>query len=197
MYHSLDSPSLPLYQEWQKPAAQEKNPIDAEAKEKRPQAVKTYATVTQDRNTPGNKTPNNTIWKTPEITRKLETIVNVENITDPKETLKQELTIKNIDGSVKTVKSLKNGGLILESHNDQQQKKLRQALDQIKDIKDREQQTTDPMFNITGVEKGMHNLTNEEFIQEVITQNADIEEELGVPVADKIRFIAEKACINI
>lgn len=37
----------------------------------------------------------------------------------------------------------------------------------------------------------------EEFIQELITQNADIEEELGVPVADKIRVIAKMACMNI
>lgn len=134
-------------------------------------------------------------WTTPPNTiRKLETIVRKTDNTDPTMTIqeiKQSVKNKDVDGGFKNVIPLKNGAVIVQSHNKRQQDKLKQALGNKQDITIKELGKTDPMFMLTGIDKGYN---NDEFIEELLRQNHDIN--ILLTEKSSIKVITKKACRN-
>ena len=135
------------------------------------------------------KTVENKQWITPPpVSKKFETIVRINHITDSKkaiEHLKKQINPKET-GSFKAVKHTKDGAIVIESHNTEQQEKLKLAIKDKENINIKEAQNTHPMFMVTGIEKGF---TNEEFLDEIERLNYEIVEELGFSVQNKIKII--------
>lgn len=143
-----------------------------------------------------HSTENNEPWRTPIAAKRHETIVHIENVKDPEEALKQfkiELSDSNTCKGFKSVKQTRRGAIIIESFDKDQQNKLKVAMQGKEHLKIKESQNTDPMFMITGVQKGF---TNEEFLEEIERLNEEIVQELGYSVRDKIQVITKKQCRN-
>ena len=165
--------------------------------------LKTYATVVDNTNMQNNSRPENkmgnqniTTWSTPEINKKYETIIRIPNVTDSKQAakhLKQAVNSKDIESGFRSVRQLKNGTLIVESHSESQQDKLKLALKDNNQVQIKETPENDPMFLVTGIEKGY---SNEEFINELVRLNNEIETELSCTVANKIKVITKRQCRN-
>lgn len=135
-------------------------------------------------------------WKTPTTTKRHETIIRVDNVTDPKEALKQfkkEINNTNVEKGFKSVKQTKSGAIIIESFDTDQQNKLKVAVQGKEHLEIKETQNNDPMFMITGIQKGF---TNEEFLEEIQRLNNEIVEDLGYSISDKIQVIAKRQCRN-
>lgn len=159
----------------------------------------TYAAATQKKQITGHQNTANgqpEKWTTPKTTTKIETIIRVDEMDDPKEVLqrlKNEIRTKDVDGGFKSIRHLKSGAIVVESHSESQQQKLKRALEENTNIKVKDLDNTDPMFMITGIEKG---LTEQDFINELIRLNIEIENELKCKVNNKITVIARKNCRN-
>lgn len=135
-------------------------------------------------------------WTTPPTSRKLETVIRMQDISDAKEVtqqLKKTINPKDIDGGFKSIRHLKNGAIVVESHNKLQQDKLKLALKDKENVQLKEAQQSDPMFLITGIDKGF---SDNDFIKELIHLNNEVELELGYKVLDKIKVIAKRQCRN-
>ena len=145
----------------------------------------------------GNRqTHHNEQWTTPKVTKKHETIIRMENINDSREVLKklkQEINIKDIGKGFKNIRHTKTGAIVIESFDKNQQEKLKAAVQTKENMNVRESQSTNPMFMITGIEKGF---TDEEFLQEIERLNNEIVQELGYNISDKIQVVAKKQCRN-
>lgn len=135
-------------------------------------------------------------WMTPRTSKKYETVINVQNVTDPKEAmkkLKQNVNVKEVGGAFKNIKQTKSGTIIVESHSKVQQEQLQAAIQKIEDINAKENPINDPMFMITGIEKGF---SEGEFIEELIRLNDEVEAELQTSVRDKIKVVTKRQCKN-
>ncbi|CAH2005860.1 unnamed protein product [Acanthoscelides obtectus] len=98
--------------------------------------------------------------------------------------LKQELTQKDAEGGFKNIRQLQSGAVIVESHTESQQQKLKNILKDKNDITIKTSDGIDNMFMVTGIEKGYE---AKEFIVEVIRLTNEIEAELNYSVTDKIK----------
>lgn len=63
----------------------------------------------------------------------------------------------------------------------------------VEKTKIKETDHSDPMFMITGIEKGY---SEREFLDELIRLNSEIVEELQIQIEDKIKVVAKKQCRN-
>lgn len=153
---------------------------------------KTYATITQTSNERNNET-----WKTPKTSKKLETLIQIDNISNSKDTiqqLKKEIGTNDIDGGFKNIRQLKNGAIIVESSSENQRKKLKSVLESKTNIKMKESSTLNPMFTITGILKGY---SDEEFVEELIRLNPEIKTEFKtMDIQNEIKIVAKKQCRN-
>lgn len=136
-------------------------------------------------------------WETPKTRKKIETIIRMENITDPKhvmQLIKEEINQKNKEiKAFKNIRQTTTGAIIIESFDKEQQQKLKNVIDSNEKFKLKESEPSNPMFMITGIEKGY---SESEFLQELIRLNHEIIDELQIPVGDKIKVVAKKQCIN-
>lgn len=181
---------------------QDKNITKSNLASQTPQNEKnqrTYATITH-KNLQINTTPEVKMaekWVTPKTSKKLETIVRIDNVTDPKQTiqqLKQEISTKDINGGFKNIRQLKSGAIVVESCNETQQKKLKLALENKNNIKIKESQNLNPMFMITGILKGY---SDTEFVEELIRLNDEIQIEFPtINIRDDIKVITKRQCRN-
>ncbi|CAH2010607.1 unnamed protein product [Acanthoscelides obtectus] len=90
--------------------------------------------------------------------------------------LKQELTQKDTEGGFKNIRQLQSGAVIVDSHTERQQQKLKNILKDKNDITTKTSDGIDPMFMVTGIEKGYE---AKEFIDELIRLNNEIEAKLN------------------
>nr|CAH7750644.1 unnamed protein product [Callosobruchus chinensis] len=137
-----------------------------------------------------------TQWTTPPTNRKIETLVRINEINDPEIVvgrLKREVQSKDTDGGFRNIRKLKSGTVIIESHSKVQQEKLRNLLREKSDISLKEIQATDPMFMITGIEKGY---TDNDFVKELVRLNSEIRKEISCTIEENIKVIAKKQCRN-
>lgn len=135
-------------------------------------------------------------WSTPPIKRTHETIVRVSNAMNSKEAMekfKQELNLKDVGGAFKNIRKTQSGALIIQSHNSEQQEKLENIAQGSSNFTTKEINNKNPMFMITGVEKGY---STEEFLQEIESLNYEIVTELGYSVKDKIKVVTKRQCRN-
>ena len=173
-----------------------------------PKMTKTYATAINTKTTAihtnQNQPQNNVdteisdiLWTTPKIRKKHETLIRIENVSDSKivaAQLKTNNYTNDTNGGFKNIRHLKSGAIIIESHDQTQQEKLKVALQDKKHLQAKEFQGSDPMFVVTGIEKGF---SDEEFVKEIIRLNNEIETELGYEVYEKIKVITKKQCRNV
>lgn len=158
------------------------------------------AVITDNNKDPKNKgyLPEQTKqWTTPPTIKRHETVIRIENVHDPKQAFKQlksEINDQDVGKGFKSIRQTKNGAIIIESFNKDQQEKLKVAIQEKQNIKFKESQDTNPMFIITGINKGF---SDAELLKEIESLNHEIVEELGYSVSDKIRIIAKKPCRNI
>ena len=134
-------------------------------------------------------------WNTPQTVKKLETIIKINDINEPEKAmqqLKKEINSQKT-GGFKNVRQTKSGAIVIESHDKYQQEKLKTALKDKNNITFKEAQNINPMFMVTGIEKG---ITNEEFLEEIERLNYEIVNELGFKISDKIKIIAKRQCRN-
>ena len=71
-------------------------------------------------------------FNAPSNTNKIETLVKIPDVKDSKETikkLKEDLINKDTEGGFKGVRTIKSGAVIIESHNNTQHKKLKEAIE--------------------------------------------------------------------
>jgi len=157
---------------------------------------RTYANIVENA-TSESKGPKDKKWTTPKTSKKLETIITMDNITDPKETIRQIKTgigSSALDGGLKNIKQLKSGAVVLESYNESQRQKIKEALGNKQNITVKETSVVNPMFLITGILKGY---SNSEFIDELIRMNSEIQDDLPDTDFHKvIKVIAKKNCRN-
>ena len=158
---------------------------------------KTYSTITNAAVDKQNAREREEKWVTPEQTKKHETIVRLKDQDNAKTVLKEIKLNLNKAGSFtetfKSVRQLQSGGVILECHNETQQRKLKETLEKQDNFQLRELQNTDPMLMITGIDKGYN---PEKFVEELIEQNPQIKESFGNDIGSKIKVITKKECRN-
>lgn len=174
-------------QMWEKPILTERTSINFKENNLEKNPEKTYAEAANE---------STRQWETPKTKKKHETLIRIDNVNDPKETMKtfkQHVNIKDIGKGFKSIKQTKNGALIVESYDKNQQAKLQSAIKTNDKFKYKENENTDPMFVITGIEKGF---TNDEFMDELERLNNDIVEELQTSIKDKIKVVTKKQCRN-
>lgn len=161
---------------------------------------KTYATAahtgtstTQQSISFNTRTP----WTTPpNTTKKIETLVKISDITDAKtaiKKIKENITGKDTEGGFKNIFPLQNGSVIIQSHDKNQQNKLAKALHNINDVTVKDLGNTNPMIMITGIEKGY---SEEEFVDELLIQNPEVNTLLPTEVKQHIKVITRKSCRN-
>ena len=163
---------------------------------------KPYSDILQENNSKGDRLkekarPSETVqWKTPPTVKRHEMVIRIDNISDPKETLKQiksEIHTKDVGKRFKSIKQTKNGAVIIESFDEQQQEKLKNIIQKKENITIKESQSNNPMFMLTGINKGF---SDSEFLIELETLNNEIVAELGYSISDKIKVITKKQCRN-
>lgn len=160
---------------------------------------KTYAAVVQEINpSKTNNDQEKQTWTTPKVSKKLETLVKINDVSDPREAmcqLKKEIERSGIEGGFKNIKHLKDGAIVFESRNEAQQKILKNTLEKKDNIKIKESGIINPMFMITGILKGY---SETEFIEELIRMNDTIETDLNISnLKMEIKVIAKKQCRNL
>lgn len=104
-------------------------------------------------------TKENLQWKTPPIVKRHETVIQIKNTNNPNDAIKQlksELRNCDVGKGFKNIQTTKNGTIIVESLDKKQQEKLKTALKDNKNIKMKESGDVNPMFMITGINKGFH-----------------------------------------
>ena len=164
--------------------------------------VKTYASSLTSNEK--NQVTENTVqkktqqapWKTPPTSNRLETLVRISNIADPKITvqkLKENFKDKDTEGGFKAVRHTKTGAVIIESHNKKQHEKLKNVLVGKSDVTVKDLQKTEPMFMITGIERGY---SENEFIEELFHQNAAAHKAINTEDRKKIEVVTRKICRN-
>ena len=162
---------------------------------KRTYATAVQKTASQEVNTPDEQLEET--WKTPKTSKKLETVIRIDNITDPKQTiqqLKKEISSNNVDGGFKNIRHLTSGAIVIESCNETQQKKLKAALENKNNIKVKESQNINPMFMITGILRGYQEA---DFIHELVRLNSEIEAEFpSINICEELKVITKKQCRN-
>lgn len=158
--------------------------------------IRTYADATSDSS---NKTEQmrqtgKEVWTTPKTRNRHETIIRIENLNDSNEALKaikSKININDVGKTFKNIRHTKNGGIVIESHDRDQQEKLKKAINGVEKIQIKESESEDPMFVVTGIQKGF---SNDEFLEELERLNYSIVEELKTSVKDKIRVITRRQC---
>lgn len=164
---------------------------------KRMPYLRTYANVAQKPAAEPSKENETKTWTTPKTLKKLETVISMENISDPKETMRQfkrQMANSDLEGGVKNIKHLKSGAIVVESFNEAQQKKIKETLGNKENIKIKETSNVKPMFLITGILKGY---SNADFIEELIRLNSEIEVEFpNIDIYKAIKVIAKRNCRN-
>lgn len=162
--------------------------------------IKTYAATvkaTTEKQSMENQinSEKNVTWTTPKTRKNLELLVSINNESNSRhalQTLKQHISLETV-GSLKNVKHLKTGALVLESHDEEQQKKLKNVLGGKTNVLMREQINMDPMFMVTGISKGIE---DQDFLEDIVRLNDEIETELGYSIKSKIKVITKKQCRN-
>lgn len=139
----------------------------------------------------------NTQWKTPPtVKKKHETIIQIKNVHDPNDAIqkfKTEIKNKEIGKGFKSIQQTKNGAIIVESFDKKQQEMLKTVLNNNNNFKMKESGEVNPMFMVTGINKGF---SNADFLEELQNLNSEIVEELGYSVTDKIEIVTKKQCRN-
>ncbi|KAH1015594.1 hypothetical protein HUJ05_013292 [Dendroctonus ponderosae] len=155
---------------------------------------KTYADAIGQGNSQGDTTDG---WKTPERKDRLTTLVQVPEgqrhadiIKTIKETAQEEARqTGGIRGFAKT-----NAGQLAIHYKDRTQQKL--IDDKIKtrpELQIKPLQRTNPKLLITGVMKGY---TDDELMDAIITENKELQQELGDNIKDKLKVVRRATCIN-
>lgn len=160
----------------------------------------TYATMASNR-TPSQDNSKSSErqkipWTTPQTSNKIETIIRIPENEDAKKTIdkiKQDVKNKDVDGGFKNIRPIKGGAVIIESHTKSQQEKLRKALGPQTDLTIKEFNKTEPMFMVTGIEKGY---SDEELVTELISQNPDVQSILTSKNSQQIEVVTRKTCRN-
>ena len=138
-----------------------------------------------------------TQWTTPPtVKKKHETIIQIKNIQDPNDAIQQfktEIKNKDFGKGFKSIQKTKNGNIIVESFDKKQQEMLKAALNDNTNFKMKESGEVNPMFMVTGINKGF---SDADFLEELQNLNSEILEELGYTVADKIEIVTKKQCRN-
>ena len=160
-----------------------------------------YADITKRRSNIDSATINNIPtateqWKTPPTIKKFDTVIHMKSVKNPKDAIKlfkSEINQKDIGRGFKSIKQTKTGGILIESFDKNQQDKLKNAIRGKENIKFKDNSDFDPMFTITGINKGF---SDGEFLKELENLNYEIVEGLGYSVYDKIQVITKKQCRN-
>ncbi|CAG9825676.1 unnamed protein product [Phaedon cochleariae] len=150
-----------------------------------------------------NSQMNTTEWQIMNIMTAIEKIEEVakkggsggsaDDNENSKNDLADAIDTKQTEGGFKNIKGMRNGAVIVESHNRSQQEKLKAELKNKSHITVKETQNLEPMFLITGIEKGFE---DEELIKELVRLNSEIEQELGQDIQQDIKVIARRQCRN-
>jgi len=137
-------------------------------------------------------------WTTPlKKPPKIETIIRIPENGDASRTirqLKENVKDKDLGGGLKSIRPTRDGAVVVESHSREQQIKLGEILrDSADQINIKEIKQTDPMFMLTGIEKGFE---NESFIAELIQGNPDVKSVSSNEELKKIQVVTKIPCRN-
>lgn len=88
---------------------------------------------------------------------------------------------------------MNNGVVVIESFDEEQQLKLKQAIETNDKIEVKITKNQNPMFIVTGILKGY---SDEEFIEELERSKYEILDDLGVNIKDKIKVVTKRQCRN-
>ncbi|KAJ3639108.1 hypothetical protein Zmor_004171 [Zophobas morio] len=94
-----------------------------------------------------------------------------------KSVLKENLSIDSIGGPTRAIIPLKRGGVLIESYNDGQRRKIGELLKKDTRIEYREVKNIEPVVQLSGVEKGY---TDPELIDEIHKQNPFLMNTIGI-----------------
>lgn len=171
--------------------------ISNEVKSKTQQ--RTYSEIIKANNNTSNseETQMNPKWKTPTKEEKYELLIKIEKEKNPKsvvQEIKQNLKANQIRETVKRVKQLESGGVVMQFHNVDQQRKIKDSLSTNSNFQLKEKENTFPMIMVTGIDKGY---TSDQFINELIEQNSDIKDNFGNDIKTQIKYITKKPCRDI
>lgn len=159
-----------------------------------PQKATDNRTKNKDSTVSQNK--DNLPWTTPPTIKRHETKIEMKNIEDPNRAIRQlktELKNKDIGKGFKNIQQTKDGSIIVESFDKDQQKQLQMVLKDNKNIKLKELGEEKPMFMLTGIEKGF---SEEEFLEELQNLDSEVTNDLGYSATKKIEIVAKKQCRN-
>lgn len=125
------------------------------------------------------------------------TVIKVQGTEDPKEAherLKKEIDLKEVDGGFVAVKRMKTGKILLESHTEDQRKKLTQVLQKKDMFQVVELKNSDPRLVLTGIDAGYEPAELKKTIAE---QNPDLVKSIGPQTFEKgLRYEAKRPCRN-
>lgn len=139
-------------------------------------------------------------WTTPKSKPRHEIVItSIDEESRPKtkekwEVIKKTIAAKDIDGGLRNARQTNSGAIVLEAHDTNQRDKLVQILRNHADIKIKDPISTNPLFIITGMEKGY---SEEAFINILVQQNSDIAAKFDIETLKKdLKLITKKTCRN-
>lgn len=156
---------------------------------------KTYSTIVQIKDRKQEEIRKES-WKTPKKSRKHEILIKSKNpseIVNIVKEVKKKINEMGNNETLKSIRHLQSGAVILECHNEEQQKRLQEIIKKQENLQAKDLQNTDPMIMITGIEKGYE---PEIIIREFINDNPRITTEFGQNVDENIKFVTKKRCRN-
>ena len=111
-----------------------------------------------------------------------------------KKVLKETLSVNEIGGPTKAIIPLKTGGILIESYSDQQRKKIGSILSKDKRIEYKEIKNSDPVLQLSGIEKGYSDL---ELLTEIYNQNTSFKEAMSeAKWNESVKILTKRECRN-
>ena len=111
-----------------------------------------------------------------------------------KSVLKDALKIDDIGGPTKAIIPLRRGGVLIESYNDGQRRKIGELLKRDNRVEYREVKNVEPVVQLSGVEKGY---TDPELIEELYSQNPFMRNAIGYnDWKAGIKILSRRKCRN-
>ena len=108
--------------------------------------------------------------------------------------LKETLSVDDMRGPAKAIIPLKRGGVLIESYNDGQRRRIGELLKKDTRIEYREVKNVEPVIQMSGVEKGY---TDPELLIEIYSQNPFLANTVG-PDGWKagLKVLSRRQCRN-
>lgn len=187
----------PKHQQQQQQQPQQRD-IPAETASYAQATARSYGEFPKRNPTPKNETYDK--WKPPEITTKktnelyLTSKNDASQMEDKWENLRKTIDPKAIHGGVKNIVRINKNKMLIQTENQMQKEKLLDIFSKDEDIEVKENNTNDPIIQISGVYGEINEM---ELKERLLQENEDLAETFpGDKIQTGLKLLAKKKCRN-